>query len=292
MRNIKWFFAFVLVIVFLVISTILFFAFSVKIEPWYVWIKVNLYGSEQWVNSETIKAWRTFYNSITHDIYKFPVHIQQKTYNSSFQDKEWLTIWSAIWIDFKFDPNKVNDLYEEYRASASRISSEYMQTWLRNTIVSVASEYNIDEIYWLKKEEFRLNVLDKIKVEFEEKWILVDNVYLVGDMVLPAKIIERINTKIEATQEAIQRENELRITKAETEKKIETARWEAESVLVKAEAEAEAITLKAQAEANAHKLLNESLTQNIIEMKKVEKWDWTLPTVSWTEWMMLNLWNR
>lgn len=61
------------------------------------------------------------------------------------------------------------------------------------------------------------------------------------------------------------------LLKAETEK---------QTAITNAEAEAETIRIKAEAEAEANKLISESLTENIIENKKIEKWDGKLPQVT------------
>lgn len=57
------------------------------------------------------------------------------------------------------------------------------------------------------------------------------------------------------------------------------AQAEAEQKKIKAEAEAEAIRIQAEAEAEANKKIAESLTKELIEKEKVEKWDGKLPTI-------------
>ena len=60
------------------------------------------------------------------------------------------------------------------------------------------------------------------------------------------------------------------LLKAETEK---------QTAITNASAEAETILIKAEAEAKANQILSESLTENIIEYTKIEKWDGELPEV-------------
>lgn len=50
------------------------------------------------------------------------------------------------------------------------------------------------------------------------------------------------------------------------------------AAIAKAEAEAEALLIAAEAEAKANKLLSESITDEILELEKYEKWDGKLPT--------------
>ena len=62
-----------------------------------------------------------------------------------------------------------------------------------------------------------------------------------------------------------------KLLKAETEK---------QTSITNAEAEAETIRIKAEAEADANRTISESLTDNVIEYKKLEKWDGVLPKVT------------
>ena len=62
-----------------------------------------------------------------------------------------------------------------------------------------------------------------------------------------------------------------KLLKAETEK---------QTAITNAEAEAETIKIKAQAEADANRTIRESLSDNVIEYKKIEKWDGVLPKVT------------
>ena len=50
--------------------------------------------------------------------------------------------------------------------------------------------------------------------------------------------------------------------------------------ILHAEADAEAVKIRAQAEAEANEIVSKSLTENVIENKKIEKWDGVLPKVT------------
>lgn len=77
---------------------------------------------------------------------------------------------------------------------------------------------------------------------------------------------EAFITAIEEKQVAQQK-----LLKAETEK---------QTAITNAEAEAETIKIKAQAEAEANNVLNDSLSNNVIEYYKIDKWNGELPQVT------------
>lgn len=285
--NKKWFlWTAILIILATIVWIYLLFitVFSVKIPVWYTWIKVNMYWDAKWVSIYTLKTWRNYYNPITADVFKYPNHIQQKEYETiSFQDTDWLVISTRIWLDYKFDESKISTIFEQYRASSDRLTNELMATWLKNSVNRASSSFKVDELYWPKKEEFRLKALENIKADFDEKGIVVNNVYFVWNMVLPEQVMWRINAKIEATQNAMQKENELRAVEAEAQKQIAEANWYAESQIIKAKADAETIRIKSQA-------ITSQWGMEYVQLQAIDKWNWALPiTALWDNVPFINL---
>lgn len=273
----KWFmWSVILIIIATIVWIYLLFVtvFSVKIPVWYTWIKVNMYWDAKWVSIYTLKTWRNYYNPITADVFKYPNHIQQKEYETiSFQDTDWLVISTRIWLDYKFDESKITSIFEQYRASSDKLTNELMATWLKNSVNRASSSFKVDELYWPKKEEFRLKALENIKADFDEKGIVVNNVYFVWNMILPEQVMGRINAKIEATQNAMQKENELRAVEAEAQKQIAEANWYAESQIIKAKADAETIRIKSQA-------ITSQWGMEYVQLQAIDKWNWVLPVTS------------
>lgn len=79
-------------------------------------------------------------------------------------------------------------------------------------------------------------------------------------------MVGALNAKVEATQQAQQRQNEVATAKAEADKKIEAARGEAES-----------IRLRAEAQAAANEKLARSLTPSLVQYTALQKWNGELP---------------
>ena len=70
--------------------------------------------------------------------------------------------------------------------------------------------------------------------------------------------------------------SELNVKKAQADQ--EKAKIENQTKIQKAQAEAESQLIKAQAEAKANKVLSESLTHELVEYNKVQRWDGKNPT--------------
>lgn len=277
MKNSKWFILHllvILVIVWLILFLVFRVLFSVKVPVWYAGIKVNMYWDWKWVSVYTLKTGINYYNPITSDVYKYPVFIQQKEYsNLSFQDIDGLSIISNIWMDYQFRLEMVPSIYENYRSTSDRITNELMLTWIKSSINRASSKFKVDELYWPKKEEFRLSVLDNIKKDLDEKWIIVNNIYFVWDMQLPPAVMSRITAKIEATQTAMQKENELRAVEAEAQKVIAEAKGYNEAQIIRAQADAEAIRIKSEA-------IKSQWGAEYVQLQAIEKWNGTLPVTT------------
>lgn len=265
---------FIIILSLVITAFILWLTFSVKIPVSYVGIKVNMYWDAKGVSVFTLPTGRSAYNPFMSDVYKYPVFVQQKEYSQvRFQDSDWLVIGSNIWLDYQFKSESVSKFFEQYRASANKITDELMSTWLRNAVNRASAKFKVDEIYWPKKEEFRLLVLENLKQDFDDKGIIVNNIYLVGDMELPPQVMSRITAKSEATQTAMQKENELRTVEAEVQKQIAEAKWYAEATLIRARAETEAIKIKSQA-------IQSQWWADYIKLQEIDKWNWVLPTIT------------
>ena len=251
--------------------------FSVKIMPAEVGIKVNTYGAQKGVDEvEVLTTGRNWYNPITFDVITYPAYIQQAEYvGLSFQDIDGLVMGADVAISYKFQGENIPTLYKEYRKEAGYILEVYFPTWLKNAMVTEASRFKVDEIYGTKKEDFRKLVLKSLQDSLSQKGIFIENIYFTNGIKIPQSVVQRIDSKIKATQIAQQKENELRGIEADVAKKIAEEQGKAKSRVIEAESRA-----------TANKILNNSLTPEVLEFKQLElqkeaisKWNGQQPTV-------------
>lgn len=114
--------------------------------------------------------------------------------------------------------------------------------------------------------EFIQKALDE---KYGQEVVLVNKV-VIGNADFDDSYNEAIAAKQKATLEAQQQA-------IENQKAIDKAIAEATVLTTKAEAEAQALVIAAQAEADANQLLEESLSESILQSKYLEKWDGSLP---------------
>ena len=112
---------------------------------------------------------------------------------------------------------------------------------------------------------------EALAAKYDEGTVVINKV-VVGNMDFEPAYNEAIQARSIAAQAQARAtiENQTAIARAEADKKV---------ALLRAEADAEKVRIAAQAQAEANRLIQQSLTQELIEMKKVEAWDGKLPTV-------------
>jgi len=251
-----------------------------KVPAGYAGVKVYLLGGDKGVSSEVLPVGR-YWIGINEELYLFPLFTQNYVWTKdptegspndesiTFQTKEGMSVGVDIGISYRVEKNKVSSIFEKYRKGVDEITDIFLRNMVRDAFVTIASSKPVESVYGEGKEDLIKNVEVLVKKQVDDIGIVIEKIYYVGDMRLPPQVLKALNMKIEATQRAQQRENEIRESEAEA-KKLETeARGIGNSTLI-----------KAKSIAQANKIVNESLTGLLVEYEKVKKWNGELPQIS------------
>lgn len=250
-----------------------------KVPAGNVGVKFYLLGGDKGVDTEELSPGRYFIG-INEELYLFPTFTQNYTWTKapddtgaedesiSFQTNQGLTVNADVGISYSVDPTKVSVLFQKYRKGIDEITDVYLRNMVRDALSREGSVRPIESVYGSGKAELISAVEKSVREQVAPIGINVERIYWAGELRLPESVTKSINSKIQATQFAQQRENEVAAARAEADKAVEQARGEAESTLIRAEAEAKAIKIKGDA-----------LSQNprLVEFAAVEKWDGKMP---------------
>lgn len=243
-----------------------------RVPAGYRGVIVNLYGSEKGVSEESAGVGR-YYLGWNKEMYLFPTFLQNRSWTQTqaitMQTSEGLTITTDAGITYQIEPDNIVKVFTKYRLGIDEITDTFLHNMVRDAMNEVASRMTVDQIYGLKKEDFITAVNTIVIKEAAANGINVDKIYLIGSFVLPPSVMNSINTKIEASQNAVKVENE-----------IATSRAEAQKTIVDAKAAAERIIINAESQAKANKILAESLTPEFVQYQSILKWNGKLPTTS------------
>ena len=249
------------------------------IQPGYVGVVVNMFGTDKGVQDKElnigahlIAPWKR--------LHKFPVFEQNHLWDGdkgfTFQTTEGLVVQADVGITYHLKHDKIHVLFAKYRRGMEEITDVFVRNLTRDAINKCAAKLKIEDLYGPTKEKFFDDVQSLVRHDLQELGIIIERIYLVGNLHFPDTIVRALNAKIEATQRAQQRENELRESEAEAKKQMAKAHGEAESSLIRA---------KVQAESN--RIISESLTKELVSWQAVQKWDGKLPSVIGNNGMLL-----
>lgn len=189
----------------------------------------------------------------------------------SFQDRQGLEINADVGIAYNVDPNQVTSLFQKYRKGVDEITDTVLRNYVRDALNTEASILPVEEIYGSGKAGLMDRATERVKRQVSPFGIRIEKIYWIGSMRLPKNVAAALNAKIEATQKAQQRENEVAQAKAEADKAREEARGVADAQLLRAKAEAEAIQIKGEALRN---------NQELVQLTLAERWDGKMPTTN------------
>lgn len=190
---------------------------------------------------------------------------------------------------YSLNPNMASYVYENY-------GTDYMDSLLPkeevfDVVKGLVATYDIEDIR-TNRAEIMSKAATELKNRFSSRGVLITSLalsnYDFGD--LEASIHDEVVAKQQ--RKTVSEQNRLNVEKAENDKKVAEieaqksaavkkteAEAEANAVKIKAEGEAEAIKIKGAAEAEANKKLSESLTPDLVEMKRIERWNGSKATV-------------
>jgi regulator of protease activity HflC (stomatin/prohibitin superfamily) len=240
-----------------------------KVPAGYRGVIVNLYGSDKGVAEQSVGVGR-YYLGWNSELFLFPTFLQNYSWKDdqaiTMQTSEGLSIKTDAGITYSIQPNNVVKVFTKYRLGIEEITNTFLHNMVRDAMNEVASTMTVEQIYGANKEDFisRVNVI--VKKEAAENGIDVDKIYLVGSFQLPDSVVNSINSKIQASQNAMKVENE-----------VATARAEAQKTVVEAQARGQQITINAEAQAKANQILAQSITPEFVEYQAILKWNGELP---------------
>ena len=252
-----------------------------KVPAGNVGVKVYLLGGEKGVDSEELGPGR-YWIGINEELFLFPTFTQNYVWTQdaaegspedesiTFQTTEGMEVGADVGISYRIDGAEVSTVFQKYRKGIEEITDIYLRNMVRDAFVAEASVLPIESVYGKGKEALLKDVEDRVKQQVAGLGIIIERIYFIGSLRLPDAVVEALNNKIKATQQAQQRENEVATAIAEANKVREAAKGEADAVRERAAAEAERI-----------EKLGQALRENpeVVKLNFIDKWDGILPRV-------------
>lgn len=235
----------------------------------HVGVKVFLLGGSKGVDHETLGVGR-YYVGFNEQLYLFPTFQQNYVWSSSpnegskndesieFGAKGGVDVKANIGVSFHIDKEKVAEVFQKYRGGVKEIRDIPLRNAVRDAFQRRGGAYTVEELYGPSKAKLLTDVAADVRESFSSIGLVVDTLSLVGNFKLPENVTAALNAKIEATQKAQQRENEVAEAKAQAEKDI----------------------AQATGTAKANQIKMQSLNPTLLQWEAIQKWDGKLPQVN------------
>lgn len=243
------------------------------IEPGYVGIKVNNYGSQKGVEDYPVLTGAVWYNPFTTTVYEYPTFTQNATWDGSekisFNTSEGSRITCAVGLSYSLLDAKVPNIFVKHRKDLDNITHNYLRNKVRDVLNRHSAEYTAIEALGSKTQQLLEKARKDLDQELGDDGFIVDTLSFISAPVPDdPQVAASISQVINSTQRAIEAANKVKQIEAEALQEVARAEGKAQSILLEA---------KAQAEAN--KIVAESLTPELNQYKMTEKWDGKAPQV-------------
>ena len=208
------------------------------------------------VNEGTLQEGLHFKIPFIQQIIKIDNRIRKLEVNTEAFSKDLQSVKTVLAINYRVDAAKSDSIYKNIGPNYENV---LMTPAVNEVLKAITATYTAEQ-----SVTNRQLISDGLVTGLNEKLNEI-GLYVTDVNIIDFDFSDSFVTAIEEKQVAQQQ-----LLKAETEKKTR---------ITNAEAEAEAIKIKAQAEAEANEIISQSLTDTVIENKKIEKWDGVLPRV-------------
>lgn len=204
--------------------------------------------------------------------------VQKVEVNAGSTSKDLQSVDSTLAVNYHLAKESSVTMYKNIGLS---YEDTILQPAIQEATKSVMAAYRAEELIQ-RRGEVSIAIMDEIAKKVGDYGIIIDE-FNITNFSFSQAFDDAIEQKLVAEQNKIKAatENEQRVAAAEADAAEAKARaeGEAESLKIKAEGEAEAIKAKADAEAEANKKIRESITSELIEYNKIEKWNGQQPNV-------------
>lgn len=252
-----------------------------RINPGHVGIKVVNGGSDRGVQDFPTQIGWVFYNPITSSVLEYPTSMQNVVWTKdagegrpaneeiTFTNKDKMTISVDVNLSYSILPAKVPAFYVKFRNDdLSTFTYGYLHNAARDVFNEHGGKYSIDQIMG-DNAQFIADVKKSLQEKVADIGVIIDQFGIIGAPRPPQYVLDQINASAHATQLATQKQNELAQVQADMAKEVSKTETYAKNKLTYAEAEAK-----------ANRMLAESLSPQLIEKMRLEKWDGHLPYIN------------
>jgi hypothetical protein len=244
-----------------------------KIEAGYTGLKIQLYGEAAGVESaEMINGGRVWYNGYTEDVVSFPTFVRQYTFSDTEEIRfsvGGVLVSSDVGASYAFKRESLRLYYAKYRVDPNAFRDGLLRTGIRNCFAASAENLKLVPSQLPYSQQTLLaEVSVCVRKAFPE--VNIENISLLAPFRLPKTIQEAIDKQYQAQQDSETAKANKARAEADAATQVAIAKGEMEASLERKKAEAQAVVIAAESAARANKLIQESVTTEVIKLRELE----------------------
>ena len=267
---------------------ILGFVCTEKIPTGYVGVVYNMNGG---VDGEVLsQGWHLV--SPTKKVTTYSIGLEQSYLSSekkgdsdndesfSIPTSDGKTVRVNLEFSYRFDEARVAQTFTMFKGkNGETIKNTFIKPKIIAWTQEVSAQYPVTDIFGDKRTAINSELDTYLRDKFEPYGIIIDTVNFT-DISVDDETAAAIQKKVNAQQELELANIEAHTAQVQANKDNVVAQIQAEKAIIEANAKAETTRIAAQAEAEANREIAASLTPELIEKIKYERWDGKVPTVN------------
>ena len=206
-----------------------------------------------------------FVTPFANDVINIEVRTLKVDRSTTSASKDLQTVSTTVTVNYRPSPESVHHLYQNLGLD---YQNRIIQPAIDETVKQITAKYNAEELI-TKRPLVKSDIEEAIRERLNAFNILTD-VISITDFQFSPLFAQAIESKVEAEQNALRAENDLRRIQVEAQQREALAQGVAKANIAEAQGESEAIQIINQALAN---------NPNYLEWLKTQKWDGRLPLV-------------
>lgn len=267
------------------------------VPPGYVGLTVNNAGDNRGVSNYTIQTGWVWHMPLATSVVRYPTFIQTAVWTKSategnpadesitFTTKDSMAVNADVSISYQLAEQSVPAFYTTFRNdNINAFTHGFLHNVARDAFNNQGGLYTVEQIMG-DNGPFLAKVRDEVQELVKPYGVSVKQLGFVGAPRPPQGVIDAINLKVQAQQNALKVQNEITTAEAEANKKRAVAKGEAD-----------ARVLAAEGEAKANRAVQASITPELLRWTElqnqkaaVDKWDGKQPQVVGQAGLILDL---
>lgn len=258
-----------------------------RIGPGNAGIEVDLAGSQRGVQDFPIKTGRVWFNPWSTEIIEYPTYVQTAIWTKSaaeghpeneeitFTTKDAMVVAMDVNLSYALQYDKVPEFYVKFRLDdIDKFTHGFLRNIARDCINEVAGNFGVEAIMG-DNAPFLKEARGCLQDRVAPYGVRIETFGIIGAPRPPDQVIQSINAKVQASQIALQKQNEVLQAEADAKSRVATAQGDAESQIARAKGEAESNRIKSGSIDD--KLIQWYRLTN--DRDRIGKWDGRMPNV-------------